>query len=55
METEIAAGIPAVFFPEVPPGIDYSAVVEMYDALFYSATISPDYGTSESAVPPVDP
>lgn len=55
METEIPAVILPVAFPGVAPGTDHSAMLEMYDALFHAATVLPDYGTAESALPPLDP
>jgi hypothetical protein len=40
MEPELRSDVPLVFFPDVVPGTDYDAMIEMYDALFYAVTVS---------------
>jgi hypothetical protein len=54
MEPEMRSDIPPVFFPDVASGTDHATLIEMYDALFHSAALAPEYCNIESAAPPLD-
>jgi hypothetical protein len=54
MEPETRCEIPPVYFPEVASGTDHATLIEMYDALFHSVALTPEYCDIESAVPPFD-
>ncbi len=44
--------VPRVFFPGVVSGVDYDAMIEMYDALSRSLTVDQAGGGTEGTVTP---
>jgi hypothetical protein len=54
MEPEMPPDVHPVFFPDVASGTDHGTLIEMYDALFHSVALAPEYANIESAVPPPD-